>query len=95
MCEWFLAVDMLAQLDGHSRSDGMGMIRRGNRYSVDTIPFLFQHDSEILVAICLGELFEGLSGTNLVHVTEGNDVFSCTAGDVDCAFTASADGSDV
>ena len=95
VCEWFLAVNMLVELDGHGGSDGVCMIWRGNRYRIDAVAFLLQHDPEILVAVCLGELFEGLTGANLVYITEGNDIFPCTPGDVDRAFTASADGSDV
>ena len=95
MGKWFLTVDMFTHLDGHGRSDGVRMVRRRDSDCVNAVPFFFQHDTEIGIASCLGVLVKGLACADLIDVAESNDVFPGATGDVDGAFAAGADGSNI
>ena len=54
-CQWFLAEDMFAQLQGHHRDDCMGMVRSGDHHGLDLF-LRIKHLAEVAVGLGLREM---------------------------------------
>jgi hypothetical protein len=94
MSQGLLAVDVLAELQGHHRDDRVEVIGRGDHHRVDVL-LLFEHSAEIDVGLGAGERFEGALEVVLLDVAEGHDVFGGETADVARAHAADADAGNV
>ena len=73
--EGFFAVDVFASFYCCHCYDGVGVVG-GCDYDGVEVFFFVEHDAEVLVFVCLGEIVEGFGGSfAVVDIAKGDDVF--------------------
>ena len=93
MRQWFLTVDMLAGLDGLSRSDRVMMVRCADRHCIDV--FTKKQLAIVYVLVRFRNVFARLGETSLIHITNRDDVFVDNTIGIDGSFAHHADARDV
>jgi hypothetical protein len=69
-----LHVDVLAAPHGVERRDRVDVVGRGHHHGVDVLLYLVQHLPEILEALRVGMLREGVLGALVVDVAQGHEL---------------------
>ena len=90
----FLAVHVLAVLEGRHRHHGVEVIGRGDHHCIDAL-FLLEHHPEIAVVPGLGIFFERVGGIVPVHVAQRDDVLAAHVAQVVRALSADANAGQV
>ena len=91
----FLQIDVFAQLDRHRGGMEMSVIRRRDRYGIDALAFLLQHDAEVFELFRQRKGLERPGRVGLIDITKRHDVFTFAIADIDRAFAAYTDGGNV
>ena len=86
---------MFAQPDSHSGRCCVGVIRCGNRHSINVLVLFFQHLAEVGILWCLCMAFKHMCRLAGVDIAKRDDVLALAAVDVDLAFATGTYRSDV
>jgi hypothetical protein len=95
VCEWLLAVHVLAEAHREERSRSVVVVGRRDGHGVDARAFLVEHLAVVLVPLRLREALVRLRGVRIVDVAERDDVLAGAVADVDRPFPPDADAGDV
>jgi len=93
MGQWLLAIDVFAGLERGHGDGGMGVVGRGDEHRLDVV-LLGEHLAKILPALGGGKSGKRRRGKGMVHIAEGDDVFSGQIIQVAAAHAANADAGD-
>lgn len=90
----FLAVNILAQLDGRRGHQRVHVIRGRNDDRIESL-FLFEHHAPVLIKPGFRILLELTGGAGRVHVAQRHNVFAGAMVGVGSAFAVGPDDADV
>ena len=98
MCQWFLYINMLAQLHGCKCCNGMCIIRCRNRNSIYIAFFFLKHLSKIFMVRCFWKFLPGIFRLPVIYIAECNNIYIrafCKLLYIAFPFTACANTGDV